>query len=179
MKSQNSGAYIFRPKDNQAEAYSRVKKVSYFNGNTTLVVLLEGELTQTRVYFSKILYYTRKFGCEIVTHLEPIPIKDQVGKEVTLNIRTKYKNNSTFYTDSMGLEAQERRLDYRPSWNYTVFEPVAGNYYPINSFISIVNEDGRMLTLLTDRSQGGTVLREGELELMVNRRLLMDDYRGV
>jgi hypothetical protein len=37
----------------------------------------------------------------------------------------------------MGLEEQNRKLDYRPTWNYTVFEPVAGNYYPVNAFIGM------------------------------------------
>nr|XP_020767608.1 lysosomal alpha-mannosidase [Odocoileus virginianus texanus] len=41
-------------------------------------------------------------------------------------------------------------------------------------------QDGNMqLTVLTDRSQGGSSLRDGSLELMVHRRLLRDDARGV
>ncbi|KAF4014557.1 hypothetical protein G4228_006816 [Cervus hanglu yarkandensis] len=43
-----------------------------------------------------------------------------------------------------------------------------------------VVKDGNMqLTVLTDRSQGGSSLRDGSLELMVHRRLLRDDARGV
>ena len=67
------------------------------------MVLLEGDLTYTRLYFSKTYYHVRKYGCEIVTHLESIPVKDYVGKEVILNINTGYLNSKTFYTDSMGL----------------------------------------------------------------------------
>jgi len=79
-----------------------------------------------------------------------------------MNIQTKYKNDKTFYTDSMGLEEQTRIVDFRPQWNYTVFEPTSGNYYPINAFIRIndVNTK-RSMTVLSDRSQGGTVVREG------------------
>ncbi|XP_044540961.1 lysosomal alpha-mannosidase-like [Gracilinanus agilis] len=41
-------------------------------------------------------------------------------------------------------------------------------------------QDGQVqLTVLTDRSQGGSSLRDGSLELMVHRRLLVDDDRGV
>ena len=61
----------------------------------------------------------------------------------------------------MGLEAQDRKLDYRPTWNYTVFESVAGNYYPVNAFIGIKDANGRSVTVVTDRSQGGSVLRQG------------------
>jgi hypothetical protein len=32
---------------------------------------------------------------------------------------------------------------------------------------------------MADRSQGGTVLEDGRFEIMIHRRLLMDDYRGV
>lgn len=62
----------------------------------------------------------------------------------------------------MGLEEQKRTLDYRPTWNYTVFEPTAGNYYPVNSFIGIrdISTDATV-TVLTDRSQGGSALRQG------------------
>lgn len=39
--------------------------------------------------------------------------------------------------------------------------------------------NGNRVTVLNDRSQGGSSLNEGEIELMIHRRLLMDDGRGV
>lgn len=42
------------------------------------------------------------------------------GQEVTINFRSfDIDNNNTFYTDSNGLEMQERILNYRPTWNWT------------------------------------------------------------
>ena len=38
---------------------------------------------------------------------------------------------------------------------------------------------GQRMTVLTDRSQGGTSMRDGQVELMVHRRLLHDDNKGV
>lgn len=35
------------------------------------------------------------------------------------------------------------------------------------------------ITLLTERSVGGGVIREGEFEIMIHRRLTKDDARGV
>lgn len=32
---------------------------------------------------------------------------------------------------------------------------------------------------MNDRSQGGSVIENGRIELMQNRRLYFDDYRGV
>lgn len=55
------------------------------------------------------------------------------GQEVTVNFFAyDLDNNSTFYTDSNGLEMQKRILNYRPTWNLTTHEPVSANYYPIN-----------------------------------------------
>ena len=80
----------------------------------------------------------------------------------------------------MGLEHQKRVIDFRPSWNYTVYEPTAGNYYPVNSFIGVQDiNTNKTVVVLSDRSQGGSVLRQGEIELMIHRRLLFDDRRGV
>ena len=43
-------------------------------------------------------------------------------------------------------------------------EPVSGNYYPVNSHIGLQDASNKKkLTILTDRSQGGTVIRDGEI----------------
>jgi hypothetical protein len=144
------------------------------------VLILEGERSQTRIYFSKTPNYVRDYGCLIETQLGSIPVSDGIGKEVVLNIKTGLMNNRVFFTDSMGLEEQKRKIDERATWNYTVFEPVAGNYYPINSLIRMSDfKTKKNITVLTDRSQGGTALRSGEFEIMIHRRLLIDDWRGV
>lgn len=57
---------------------------------------------------------------------------------------------------------------------------MSGNYYPITSKISLKDEERRLkLSLLTDRAQGGTSMKDGEIEMMVHRRLLKDDAFGV
>jgi lysosomal alpha-mannosidase len=88
--------------------------------------------------------------------------------------------NGTWWTDSNGRDSDKRVFNYRPSWNYTVEEPVAGNYVPINAFIYTTDiSTGQTLSVMTDRSQGGASLADGELEVMVQRRLQHDDNRGV
>ena len=47
-------------------------------------------------------------------------------------------------------------------------EPVAGNYYPVNSEISITDGQ-REFAVIPDRAQGGSSLAEGQVELMVLR----------
>ena len=89
-------------------------------------------------------------------------------------------NNHTFYTDSNGLEMQKRVLNYRPTWNFSTILNVTQNYYPVNSAI-VIRDDTNMgqLTLMNTRCQGGSALSKGTVELMHQRRLFFDDWRGV
>lgn len=73
--------------------------------------------------------------------MDSIPIFDEVGKEITINIKTSINNHNEFYTDSNGLEMQKRKINFRPTWKLNVSEPVSGNYYPINAMISINNSE--------------------------------------
>ena len=78
------------------------------------------------------------------------------------------KTDSEFYTDSNGREMLKRKLNYRPTWNVELEEPVAGNYYPVTTKISLVdNYSKNRFSVLTDRAQGGSSLTDGQIELMV------------
>ncbi len=78
------------------------------------------------------------------------------------------------------MEMQQRILNYRPTWNLTTNQPVSSNYYPINQAIVIQDEEQKLSFVVTnDRSQGGSVLDNGRIEFMHNRRLFEDDHRGV
>ncbi len=75
---------------------------------------------------------------------------------------------------------QKRKLDYRPTWDFTSKLKITQNYYPINSAIVIKDvSNGNQMTLMTTRCHGGSALQSGTLELMHNRRLFKDDHRGV
>jgi len=55
---------------------------------------------------------------------------------------------------------------------------VAGNFYPVNAAMSLQDALASM-AVVVDRSQGGASLHDGALELMVQRRNLADDDKGV
>lgn len=120
-------------------------------------------------------------GCQ---NLAPTPIPDptctqvQWGKEVVSRFASGLASGAELYTDSNGREMQRRQRDYRPSWQLKQTEPVAGNYFPVNT-AAFVRDATAQLTILTDGSQGGASLASGQIELMVHRRLLVDDARGV
>ena len=80
-------------------------------------------------------------GIVLKSFVDSIPVDDGIGKEVIMIVEVpSIKNSYTFYTDSMGMEMQKRVLNYRPTWNLEVTEPVAGNYYPVQSTILIKDE---------------------------------------
>ncbi|XP_076889714.1 putative alpha-mannosidase At5g13980 [Bidens hawaiensis] len=105
-------------------------------------------------------------------------LEDGVGKEITTKITTTIKSNKTFYSDSNGRDFTKRIRDYRADWDLEVNEPIAGNYYPINLGIYIKDKISE-LSVLVDRSVGGSSIVDGQLELMLHRRLLYDDGKGV
>lgn len=50
-------------------------------------------------------------------------------------------NNLTFYTDSNGLEMQQRVWDKRPNYNYITNAITSSSYYPVTSAIVIVDKN--------------------------------------
>ena len=110
--------------------------------------------------------------------LKGIPY-NETGTEVVAKIRSlSIFNNQTFYTDSMGLEMQKRILDYRSTWDLDSAEYTSSNYYPISSMMEI-HDDQRALEVIIDRPRGGTSLEDGEIELMLQRRLYIIDNKGL
>lgn len=76
---------------------------------------------------------------------------------------------------------QKRVLNYRPTWDIEIMEGglnVTANYYPVQTAIAIQDDDMRFI-VMNDRSQGGSVIQDGRVELMQNRRLNVDDHRGM
>jgi len=174
--SQHSGAYIFRPKRQQA--------LPIFTG-LPFMQIIRGELAD-EVHQSIGSWVTQRWRlgkkashAELTYTVGEIPVDDGVGKEIVSRISTDLHTDGTCYTDSNGREMIYRKRDYRASWNFNQTEPVAGNYYPVTTSMFIRDEKAQ-LTLLTDTSQAGTgCVHDGEIEMMVHRRLLMDDGRGV
>mmetsp|Transcript_5906 Transcript_5906/g.5153 ORF Transcript_5906/g.5153 Transcript_5906/m.5153 type:complete len:92 (+) Transcript_5906:2272-2547(+) len=80
----------------------------------------------------------------------------------------------------MGMELQKRKFNFRPTWDLVVHQPVSGNYYPVQSTILINDTNsGLGFGINVDRAEAGGSIGNGELELLVHRRLIVDDCRGV
>ncbi|NXU98608.1 MA2B1 mannosidase, partial [Cettia cetti] len=171
---QASGAYIFRP--NASTPVPVAERAATHLLKTAQVQELHQNFS---AWCSQVLRLRPgQPYLELEWTLGPVPVADGLGKEVISRFQTPLRTAGRFYTDSNGRQVLERRRDYRPTWNLSQSEPVAGNYYPVNSRI-FIRDQKLQLTVLTDRSQGGSSILDGSLELMVHRRLLNDDSRGL
>lgn len=180
--SQASGAYLFRPNGTDLFWKSSVP-------NTTQIKRLGSlgwEITQR--YTDFISHTLRFHESHLVVDwiVGSIPIEDGWGKEVVVRYRSAgFHSNGKFSTDSNGRETVTRYRNKRSSayprnaYKSLKYEPVSSNYYPVTAFIAIENDQGDEMAVCVDASQGGTSLNDGEIELMVHRRVLVDDYRGV
>ncbi|XP_030461860.1 alpha-mannosidase At3g26720-like [Syzygium oleosum] len=171
---QASGAYVFRPNMTHSIKSQGQAPLTIIQGP-----LVDEVHQQLNAWISQVTrVYKGKEHAEVEFTIGPIPIDDGTGKEIITRLRTNMKTNKTFYTDSNGRDFIKRIRDFRSDWELEVNQPVAGNYYPIN--LGMYVEDGSMeLSVLVDRSVGGSSLVDGEIELMLHRRLLHDDVRGV
>ena len=179
----NSGAYIFRPNSTQtafAVAAAGPVALSLVSGPVV------SEAWQTFApWASQVVRLwanaTDRFELEITAGPLPIELLEGQGRELVSRVSVAgWATASVFATDSNGREWQRRVRNARPDYPYTIAEPVAGNFFPVNTAARLVDgASGASLTVLTDRTQAGASLADGELELMVHRRLTADDEKGV
>ncbi|XP_022199948.2 lysosomal alpha-mannosidase isoform X2 [Nilaparvata lugens] len=174
FKNRSSGAYIFRPTPAQPILLSAKGEVKQYKGP----IVEEVQVIYSNWVSQTIRRYTDEEYVEVNWIVGPIPIDDNVGKEIIIRYESDIKSNGVFYTDSNGRETLKRVRDFRPTWKLELAEKISGNYYPVTSRISIKDEKNQF-SVLTDRAQGGSSLNDGQIELMVHRRLLHDDAFGV
>ncbi|KAG9442660.1 hypothetical protein H6P81_018514 [Aristolochia fimbriata] len=172
--TQASGAYIFRPNDSPPEAAERSIRLDIKRGP-----VVDEVYQKFNPWISQVTrLYKDTSHAEVEFTIGPIPSDDGVGKEVITRLTANMVTNKTFYTDSNGRDFIKRVRDYRTDWSLDVHQPVAGNYYPINLGAFIADEMSE-LSVLVDRAVGGGSIQDGQLEVMLHRRMLKDDSRGV
>lgn len=171
---QASGAYIFRPNGTYTIGTQEQTPIKVLNG--PIYDEVHQKINPWIYQITRV--FKNKEHAEVEFTVGPIPVDDGVGKEIVTQITTTMKSNKTFYTDSNGRDFLQRIRDYREDWDLEVNQPIAGNYYPVNLGIYLKDETSE-LSLLVDRSVGGSSIVDGQLELMLHRRLLYDDGKGV
>ena len=177
-----SGAYIFRPLE-QEPTFLNLNHSDLYTGPLFTEVHLSFDSATSLI--CRVPVRPDLFDAEYEWIVGPISIDDGLGKEYISRwkVESEFAQNGIFYTDSNGRQTIKRVRDSRPSYdlqNGTIEEPVSSNYYPINSAIFINSEESDFqLSVVNDRAQGGSSLHDGEVELMLHRRLMDDDAFGV
>ncbi|XP_053661562.1 lysosomal alpha-mannosidase-like [Anopheles marshallii] len=173
FRNRSSGAYIFRPNGTE-KTVTEVVEIQVVKSD----IVQEVHQVFNEFISQVIRVYAGQEHVELEWLVGPIPIDDGIGKEIISRFESDIKSDGAFFTDSNGREMLRRVRNYRETWELDLLEPVSGNYYPITAKIAIEDEQSR-LAVLNDRAQGGSSLVDGQLELMVHRRLLRDDAFGV
>lgn len=183
---QPSGAYIFRPhRPNEeptgvCDAENNVVELTVVRGHKVIEIQQKFSSWVTQV----VRLRDEAIVLEFENTVGPIPDTQRIGKEIVTrfdtNLHTGGHGQNVFYTDSNGREFMERKYNYRPTWEVQVYEPVAGNYYPLSTSMYIKDEKAQVqLSILPDRSLAAASLTNGQMEIMIHRRLFFDDFRGV
>ncbi|XP_051807861.1 alpha-mannosidase 2x isoform X2 [Acanthochromis polyacanthus] len=162
-----SGAYLFLP-DGKAKPYNQKEP--------PVVRVVEGPL------FSEVVAHYQHFQQTFRIHNVPgvdgysidlttmVDIRDQTNKELAMRLVTDIQSGDVFYTDLNGFQMQPRRLHLKL--------PMQANFYPMPSQAYIQDSNHR-LTLHTAQSLGVSSLESGQLEVIMDRRLMQDDNRGL
>ncbi|XP_053682330.1 alpha-mannosidase 2 [Sabethes cyaneus] len=176
----HSGAYLFKTDPEQRNSEKEV--LEQYNDVTILIT--SGPLASdvTVIYGPFLAHTVRIYNSNTILD-NGIYIENDVdfemppkNRETELFMRfvTDIENGGTespeFYSDLNGFQYQKRTKV--PSIG------IEGNYFPITSGAFIQDEKMR-LTLLTTHAQGAASLEPGQLEVMLDRRTLYDDYRGM
>lgn len=176
--SWGSGAYLFKP---TGDAQPIIK------GGGQMVIS-EGPLMQevfsypkttvektpishsTRIYHGEKnsvqeLLVEKEYHVELIGH-------DFNDKELIVRYKTDIDNKRIFYSDLNGFQ-MSRRETYDKI-------PLQGNYYPMPSMAFMQGStNGQRFSVHTRQSLGAASLKNGWLEIMLDRRLVRDDERGL
>lgn len=162
-----SGAYLFLPDGNAKP---------YIQKDPPIVRVVEGPL------FSEVVTYYQHVQQTVRIHNIPgidglsvditttVDIRDQSNKELSMRLVTDIKSEGTFFTDLNGFQIQQRK--------YFQKLPLQANFYPMSTMAYIQDNQDR-LTLHTAQALGVTSLASGQLEVILDRRLMQDDNRGL
>ncbi|KAH1004274.1 hypothetical protein HUJ04_004053 [Dendroctonus ponderosae] len=162
-----STPYIFRPHPDIPLQAIEVSHVTTYSGPL---------LTEDHVYYNDwfsavVRHYNDSLVSEYVHLVGPLPY-DENGVEVIVRFTADFEGK--VYTDTNGREFIERIRNFRPTWNITVVEPEAANYYPVTTGISIQDGSTKGIVVLNDRAQGGGSVVDQTIELMIHRNTKKD-----
>ncbi|XP_055848547.1 alpha-mannosidase 2 isoform X2 [Episyrphus balteatus] len=175
----HSGAYLFKtdPEQNEAEKdvleqYEDIRIIITSGPITSDVTVIYGPfLAHTMRIYNTQTYLDSAIYIENDIDFEPPPKNRET--ELFMRFLTNIENGGEtpeFYSDQNGFQFHKRVKISAIG--------IEGNYFPITSG-AFIQDDNLRLTLLTTHAQGAASYEPGQLEVMLDRRTLYDDYRGM
>ncbi|KAG0553507.1 hypothetical protein M758_12G017800 [Ceratodon purpureus] len=172
--SSGSGAYLFRPSGDaspvvqpggivlvsQGPLMEEVYTVPKFDTHPPLV-------RSARLYAGK----TVQAAAAEFEYYVDFARNEFNDRELITRFKTELNNNRLFYTDLNGFQTMRRET-------YSKI-PLQGNYYPMPSLAFLQCPGGRRFSVHSRQALGVASLNKGELEIMLDRRLIHDDGRGL
>ena len=175
----HSGAYLFRPESSDPrsaekdvfEGY-REKKILITSGpiSSDVTIIYGAFLAHTVRIFKTDTYLDTAIFIENDIDFENPPKNRETEMFMRFNTAIENGDEPEFYSDLNGFQWQPRKKVSQIG--------IEGNYFPITTSAFIQDKQMR-LTLMTTHAQGAASLENGQLEVMLDRRTLYDDYRGI
>uniref|UniRef100_A0A452E7L3 Alpha-mannosidase n=1 Tax=Capra hircus TaxID=9925 RepID=A0A452E7L3_CAPHI len=166
-KKDKSGAYLFLP-DGEAKPYVyttppfvRVQRGRFYSDVTCFF-----EHVTHRVR----LYNIHGVEGQSVEISNIVDIRKEHNYEIAMRISSGINSQNRFYTDLNGYQIQPRVTMSKL--------PLQANVYPMTT-MAYIQDAERRLTLLSAQSLGVSSLKSGQIEVIMDRRLMQDDNRGL
>ncbi|RUS77476.1 hypothetical protein EGW08_014782 [Elysia chlorotica] len=182
--SKKSGAYIFSPAGEANPLFPTSRHISAgklskpLYPSTPTIRVLKGELATFvdiafhSIIFQRLTLYSQPSHLAGAIFIEnTLSIQTLVNKEVVFRFDTDLENSDqSYFTDQNGFQFIRRRT--------LSDQPIEANYYPMTSGVILEDTKSR-LTILSAQSHGCASLQQGQLEIMLDRQLATDDFRGL
>ncbi|XP_060518820.1 alpha-mannosidase 2 [Cylas formicarius] len=176
----HSGAYLFMPDPNERD-YEKDVLLQYKEQMSVIITTGPVSTEILTIYNPFLVHKVTIYLVENSTLANAIQIENTVDfenppknreTELFMRIISDVQNGDPpeFYTDLNNFNMQKRVKVERIG--------IEGNYFPVTSMAYIQDESVR-LSLLTNHAQGAASWQPGYLEVMLDRRTLYDDSRGM
>ncbi|XP_033736441.1 alpha-mannosidase 2x-like [Pecten maximus] len=166
--STKSGAYIFAPLGDAHSIFSSSPSIFTTSGEISQQI----EITYTGVTLTYTLYNTDGVNAKVIHVTCHVNVNMTEMRDLELIVRfvTNINSSGILYTDNNGF--QHSRRTYRKD------TPIAGNYYPITTN-AVIQDNSARFTVHATHAHGVASLRDGELEIMLDRHPMSDDGKGL
>lgn len=173
-----SGAYLFMPDPNLRDTEKRV--LDDYPGPATVVVTTGPLSSEITVVYSIVTHTVRLYHgrgvearglcVENVVDFQQPPKNRETELFMRLSSGISNGDPAEMYTDSNGMQMQRRVTVKRVG--------IEGNYFPVTT-AAYIQDARHRLTVLVNHAQGAAAWEQGRVELMLDRRTLYDDSRGM